>query len=257
MTVSQVPYSHGGSSTKRSVTKASYRSIPKIVAVAGQKGGVGKTTIAVVLATEAMAQGLKVLLVDADTQRSTRQWGDAAISAGNPAPTVIEMSATMAQPGQLPALSGQYDLTIIDCPGRHDATQGAALMLADVVILPCGPSSVDGWALAGSVELVNRARTLRPELQAVVAINRVKPRTALANSARDDLAATGLPVLRSQLHDRVAYQESLGFGRSVAQHAPKDPAAAEVRALFAEVMEMAHKGSSSAGLSARGEKAHG
>jgi cellulose biosynthesis protein BcsQ len=64
-------------------------------------------------------------------------------------------------------------------------------------------------------------------------------------------------VLRSQLHDRVAYQESLGFGRSVAQHAPKDPAAAEVRALFAEVMEMAHKGSSSAGLSARGEKAHG
>ncbi len=240
MQVTQSPSRPVAQSTRRRVDKSPHMNVPKIVAIAGQKGGVGKTTIAVALAAEAVARGLKVLLVDADTQRSARQWGDAAIAAGNPAPTIIEMTATMAQPGQLPALVGQYDLTVIDCPGRHDATQGAALMLADVVILPCGPSSVDGWALAGSVELVTRARTLRPELRAVVAINRVKSRTALASSARDDLAATGLPVLRALLHDRVAYQESLGFGRGIAQHAPRDAAAAEIKALFAEVMEVAN-----------------
>src|SRR6266545_4591343 len=208
MQVTQSPSRPVAQSTRRRVDKSPHMNVPKIVAIAGQKGGVGKTTIAVALAAEAVARGLKVLLVDADTQRSARQWGDAAIAAGNPAPTIIEMTATMAQPGQLPALVGQYDLTVIDCPGRHDATQGAALMLADVVILPCGPSSVDGWALA--------------------------------SSARDDLAATGLPVLRALLHDRVAYQESLGFGRGIAQHAPRDAAAAEIKALFAEVMEVAN-----------------
>src|SRR6266508_2626824 len=124
MQVTQSPSRPVAQSTRRRVDKSPHMNVPKIVAIAGQKGGVGKTTIAVALAAEAVARGLKVLLVDADTRRSARQWGDAAIAAGNPAPTIIEMTATMAQPGQLPALVGQYDLTVIDCPGRHDATKG-------------------------------------------------------------------------------------------------------------------------------------
>jgi chromosome partitioning protein len=208
-----------------------------VVAFVGQKGGCGKSTLATNLAAEGVARGLRVLLVDADTQRTSRQWADAAIAARRPAPTVIEMNATMAEPGQLPALVHSYDLAIIDCPGRHDATQGAALMLADVAVLPCQPSSADAWALAGSVALVRQARTLRPQLKAVVAITRKKPRTALGRGARQGLAACGLPVLSAEVCDRVAYQEALGFGRGVGDYAPSTDAAFEIRRLFDEVLD--------------------
>jgi chromosome partitioning protein len=208
----------------------------RVVAFIGQKGGCGKSTLATNLAAEGVARGRRVLLVDADTQRTARQWADAALGAKRRVPTVVEMNATMAEPGQLGAMVGSYDLVIIDCPGRHDETQGAALMLADVAVLPCQPSSADAWALAGSVALVRRAKVLRPELRAVVAINRKKARTALGRAARDGLAACGLPVLATEVCDRVAYQEALGFGLGVGQY-DRGEAALEMRKLFDEVVE--------------------
>jgi chromosome partitioning protein len=205
------------------------------VALTGQKGGVGKSTIAICLAVEAMQRSHKVLLVDADPQATARTWGDAALGAGHKAPTVVAMGATMIHPGQLDALVVGYDLVVIDCPPRHDETQRAALMLSDLALLPCGPSSAEAWALASSIELVTAARRVRPELRAAVVITRKKSRTALGKSARDDLAESGLPVLASELGDRVAYQEAIGFGLGVTTYAPKDAAADEVRALYDEV----------------------
>lgn len=211
---------------------------PHVVALTGQKGGVGKSTLAICLAVEAMHRGLRVLLVDADPQATARTWGDAAIGAGHPAPTVVAMGATMIHPGQLDALVGSYDLVVIDCPPRHDETQRAALMLSDLALLPCGPSSAEAWALASSMELVTAARRVRPELRAAVAITRKKPRTALGKSAREELAEGGLPVLATEIGDRVAYQEAIGFGLGVTTYAPRDPAAAELRALYDEIFSM-------------------
>jgi chromosome partitioning protein len=214
---------------------AAHPTPPRVVALCGQKGGAGKSTIAVCLAAEALARGRRVLLVDADPQGTARMWGDAALGAGKPAPTVVAMGATMVNPGQLDALVEQFDVVLIDCPGRHDATQRAALMLCDLALLPCGPSSVDAWALASSLELVTAARERRPDLRAAIAITKKRPRTVLGRSARDDLAASGLPVLRSELGDRLAFQECVGFGLGVTTYAPKDPAAGEVRALYDEI----------------------
>lgn len=209
---------------------------PRILALTGQKGGVGKSTIAICLAVEAMERGLRVLLVDADPQATARTWGDAALGAGHKAPTIVAMGATMIHPGQLDTLVGSYDLVVIDCPPRHDETQRAALMLSDMALLPCGPSSAEAWALASSIDLVTAARRVRPELRAAVVITRKKSRTALGKSARDDLAAaSGLPVLANELGDRIAYQEAIGFGLGVTTYVPRDPAADEVRALYDEI----------------------
>ena len=212
-----------------------------ILALAGQKGGAGKSTVAISIAAELVARKRKVLLVDADPQGTARTWGDVASEAGHPLPTIIAMGATMHRPDQLPRVAGGYDHVVIDCPPRHGEIQRSALMVADAVLLPCGPSAADAWALASSVELVTEGRALRPELAASIVITRKQVNTALSKGARDVLAQSGLPVLATELGYRVAFAEALGAGQGPTTYAPKDAAAAEVRALVDELLTAERK----------------
>jgi chromosome partitioning protein len=211
-----------------------------IIALTGQKGGVGKSTTAVSLAAYALERGLRVLLVDADPQGTVRTWGEVANESGREAPTIVAMGATMHRAGQLLALAEAYDVTVIDCPPRHGDVQRAALMVADVAVLPCGPSAADAWALAEAVEVVNDARSLRENLKACVVITRKQGRTALAKNARAVLESTGLPVLASELGYRIAYQEAMAAGVGVTAFSPRDPAAREIRSLFDELTRFHH-----------------
>lgn len=209
-----------------------------VIAIGGQKGGSGKTTTALSLATEWKRRGRSVLLVDADPQGSARTWADVAGEAKHEAPTVVAMGASMHRPDQLPSLAASYEIAIIDCPPRHGEIQRAALMVADAVILPCGPSPVDAWALAESVSLVNEARSLRPELLVAILITRRIPRTAIGHGARQTLGDVGYPVLKSELGLRVAYAEAPAAGLGVTSYAPRSEAASEVRALCDELERM-------------------
>jgi chromosome partitioning protein len=215
-----------------------------IVAVAGQKGGVGKSTVAVCLADEAACRGLSVLLVDADPQGTARTWGEVAAENAQTfkrpsayvEPTVVAMGETMHRPDQLPRLAAGFAHVIVDLPPRQGAVQRSALMVADVALLPCGASAADAWALGSSLDMVREAQTIRPDLRAVVCLTRKQGRTTLGQGARDALAAGGLPILAAELGFRIAYQESLAAGVGVTRYAPKDAAAREVRALLDELM---------------------
>ena len=211
-----------------------------IIALTGQKGGIGKSTTAVCLAMAAMARGRKVLLVDADPQGTVRTWGDVAGEAGRTAPTVVAMGATMHRPGQLRDMAAAYDLTVIDCPPRNGDIQRSALMIADVAVLPCGPTAVDAWALAGSLEVIEEARTLREQLRCCVLITRKQGRTALGKGARAVLETSGLRVLATELGYRVAYQEAIAAGQGVTGYAPRDPSSKEVIALLEELERFNH-----------------
>jgi chromosome partitioning protein len=211
-----------------------------IIALTGQKGGVGKSTTAICLAAAAMQRGLRVLLVDADPQGTVRTWGDVAGEAGHAAPAVVAMGATMHRPGQLPDMAGAFDLTIVDCPPRHGDVQRAALMVADLAVLPCGPTAADAWALAGTLDLVKEVQTLRDRLRACVLITRRQGRTALGKGARAVLEASGLPVVRTTLSYRVAYQEAIAAGQGVTTYGRKDPAAREIEDLYDELKEFDH-----------------
>jgi chromosome partitioning protein len=213
---------------------------PMILALVGQKGGIGKSTTAICLAARGLEREKRVLLVDADPQGTARTWGAVASESGIAAPTIVAMGATMHRPGQLADIARGYDLVVIDCPPRHGDVQRAALMIADVAILPCGPSAADAWALASSLELIAEARTLREELKACVVLTRKQGRTALGKGARRVLETSGLPVMSSELAYRIAYQEAIAVGRGVTSYAPKDRAAYEVCSLFDELERFSH-----------------
>jgi len=93
-----------------------------IVAVAGQKGGAGKTTVAVNLAAEGIARGLRVLLVDADPQGSARTWVAVAVEGGHPVPSIATGGATMH--ADLPARAKGFDLVVVDTPRVRATSSG-------------------------------------------------------------------------------------------------------------------------------------
>ncbi|MDB4930835.1 MAG: hypothetical protein JWM10_3319 [Myxococcaceae bacterium] len=206
-----------------------------VLAFLGQKGGVGKTTTTIAVAAEWHARGRKVLVVDTDPQGSARTWASVAGDFGTDIPTVVAMGEGLEQPGQLPRLAAEHEVTVVDCPPRLADVQRAVLMVADLVILPCGPSTMDTWALKRSLKLVRSAQVLRPELRAVVLVTRLQPNTVLGRELREILAAAEVPVLGSQLCLRVTYQEAPAAGLGPTTLAPESAAAAEVRALCDEL----------------------
>jgi chromosome partitioning protein len=212
-----------------------------VIACAGQKGGGGKTTTAISIASEWHARKRRVLLVDADPQGSALTWATVGAEAGLSLPTVIKMGAGLHRPDQLPALAQNYDVTIIDCPPRHGEIQKAALMVADLVLLPCGPSTLDAWALAETVDLINLAQTVRKDLMAAVLITKKNARTAIGQSAREVVASSGLQVLHTELAYRVTYQEAPAAGLGPTTYEPGSAAAAEVRGLVDELEQMLNK----------------
>jgi chromosome partitioning protein len=209
-----------------------------VLAFVGQKGGASKTTAALSVACELMARGRAVLIVDGDPQGSARTFGEVAAEQKHAAPTIVAMGADMFAPHQVPRLARDYEHVVIDCPPRHGEIQRAALMCADLAVVPCGPSPVDAWALAATVQLVTEARSMRPALRAVVLIARKSPRTTLGRDAREALAGGGLDLLASEMTYRVAYQEAPAAGLGVTAYAPRDPAADEVRALTDELLAL-------------------
>lgn len=204
-----------------------------IVAIAGQKGGAGKSTLAVNLAAEWNARGLRVLLVDADPQGTASTWADVAAEAKRPAPAVVAVGENLRR--DVPRLAEAADVVVLDVPGRSGgARQAGALMVADVVVLPCGPSAPDVWALGGSVEVVREVMALRPELRACVVLNRAD-RSAMSKQARGAVDGLGLPVLSQSLGARVAFSEALAAGQGVTAYAPGTVAANELRRLVDEL----------------------
>lgn len=201
------------------------------------KGGAGKSTVSVNLSAEFMRRGERVLLVDADPQGTARVWAEVALESGHQPPTVIAMGKDLHRPGQLDRFRESFDVIGIDCPGRDGMVVRAALMVADVAIVPCGASPADAWALAQTLEVVGEARALRPELKVCVVVTR-KRQTSIGKGARDDLAAAGVPVLSVELAERVAYQQSMGEGRGVPSLPATNAAAKEVRALADEILSL-------------------
>ena len=207
-----------------------------IIGVLNQKGGVGKTTLSVNLAASLARTGARVLLIDADPQGSALDW--AAAREGEPLFTVIGFPRPTVHKDIAQLWQG-YDHIVIDGPPRVTDLARSAIMASDVVLIPVQPSPYDIWAAAEVVKLIEEASVYKENLKAAFVVNRKIANTAIGRDVGEALASYPVPVLAASVTQRVVFAEAVAQGLAVHEIDQEGPAATEIEAVAAELMEFA------------------
>lgn len=204
-----------------------------VLALVGNKGGAGKTTLCVNLASALNARA-PTLILDADPQQSSRQWYELADRED----TVPVMSAVDDLTGAVREEREGYEFLVLDCPPSVQATQTAqALEHADLALIPVQPSPLDLWASVHMEARIDSARKRNPGLRAWLVINQLEPRTRLSQLMREALAELSLPAASTAIRRRMAYRSAVLEGVAVRNLGRRgSAAAAEIDALIEEVL---------------------
>jgi chromosome partitioning protein len=205
------------------------------IVAANLKGGVGKSTIVASIATALHKASKRVLVIDTDTQGTLVEWGTRAAENEVDSPPVVHVTPKVLL-RDLPRLGGTYDFVLIDTPARLNAEARAAMAVADLVLVPFVPRGAELWVLGETLEAIQEAKAFRPNLDALVVVNRVERRaiSSLVRRALDERPEE-IRVAETALRDRIAYADALLMGHGVTTYDPKGDAAHDLRRLITEV----------------------
>ena len=209
-----------------------------IYAFLNQKGGVGKTTLAIHVADALSRRRSRVLLIDADPQQTAMKWS--TFRAGENRFSVIAMAKPTLHK-ELPPIYADYEDIVIDGPPRvHDLAK-SIILSADLVLMPVQPSPADVWATSETVDLVDEARVFKESLKSAIAINRKIVNTVIGRDVREALSTLNTPILQSDISQRVAFAEALNTGQTVMDLDARGRAANEVDAFVSELVSMSRE----------------
>lgn len=209
-----------------------------IVALLNQKGGTGKTTLALHLAGEWARRGHRVTLIDADPQGSALDWSEQRAREHLPRRFGVVGLARDTLHREAPELARNADHVVIDGPPRVAGLMRSALLAADLVLIPVQPSPLDGWASAEMLALVTEARIYRPELIARFVLNRCATRTVLARETAESLTDHDPPALPATIGQRIAFATAAQTGRLVLEIENATAATREIAALTDQIVRV-------------------
>ena len=194
----------------------------RVIAFVTQKGGSGKTTLAVSCATAAEEQGLRALVLDMDPQGTAEAWYQ---DRETNTPKLATVNAAEI-PAAINGVGQSFDMVFIDTPGRDEPGTAAAIRHADLCLIPCRPTPADMKATPATVATIKRLRKL-----SAFVLSQTPPRGYRIREAAIGLSVLGM-VAPVHIVSRNAYQDAQGLGLTVTEFEPEGKAAEEIRALW-------------------------
>jgi chromosome partitioning protein len=204
----------------------------KKIAILSQKGGAGKTTLAVHLAVAAELGGKSTAIIDLDPQASASDWGD---SRDDETPVVVSGQAARLSNMLEIAEDAGADLIIIDTAPHSENASLQAARAADYILVPCRPAILDLRAIGYTVDVVNLAK--KP---ACVVLNAVPPQGSIAHDAAKAITQYDIEIAPIKLVQRVAYQHALTAGLTAQEYEPSGKAAFEIHQLYKWTAQQVH-----------------
>lgn len=197
----------------------------KVIAVVSQKGGAGKTTLALHIAVAAERAGLSAAILDMDPQGTAERWSE---WRKEEPPAVVAAKATTLNRRIEQARAADGNLVVIDTPPLAQTEAREAARIADLILIPCRPSAFDLDAIRITADLANDIR--KP---AFVVVNAGPPHgTALYRDVAETVERFGLKVAPTRLAERAAFRHAVREGKSVQELEPDSKAAEEVAILW-------------------------
>lgn len=209
----------------------------KVLTIAQQKGGSGKTTIAAHIAVCLIQNGAKVALVDIDPQGSLSYWHKLRTQQKQDQNLEFIVSAGWRLESVVRGLKGKCDYIIIDAPPHTDIEAKTAIRVADLLVIPMQPSPTDLWATKATLEFAESENIVTKIL-----LNRFVANSKTASVVIESFSNSfGTSMLKSSLGNRVAFSNCFLTGCTVTETTPKSQASVEVKNLLSELLELVNK----------------
>ncbi|MCG9132725.1 AAA family ATPase [Candidatus Poribacteria bacterium] len=200
-----------------------------IVAVVGQKGGIGKTTIAIHLAVAATRAGHTTVLMDLDPQASASKWSDIRT---DDAPVVISAHATRLRHVIDKAEANGVTFVVLDTPPQLESPITDAAKVADLALIPCRPALFDIHAIEETVY-----RTRKENVPTHLVFNAVPARSSMLKQAKEVVADYNIQIAPCTVGRRILFSHAVVDGKTAEEFDPKSKAAAEIQTLYTYLEE--------------------